>query len=69
MSSHVWSYVKDRPTLDPRTVMGKYGCCRCGSTYEMEILRSEIGRPQDPPSWKDVDPDCDSVVVVRVMNS
>jgi len=69
MSPHAWTYVKDRPTLDPGTVMGKYGCRKCGTSYEMEILRSEIGRPQGPPPWKDVDPDCDSAVVRKVMDS
>jgi hypothetical protein len=69
VTDHEWTYAGDRQTLDPKTIVAKYGCLRCGSSYEMEILRHDIGVHRDPPAWKNVGPDCDSMVVREVMGS
>lgn len=67
---HDWHFVWSRPTLDPVTVVATYQCHRCGSSYSMEVLGSQEREQaaHDPPPWKNVGPDCDMVIVSRVMS-
>lgn len=66
---HGWSLMCSRPTLDAATVVATYRCGRCGSSYDMEVLRSQEREQavHDPPSWKNVHPDCDLAMVSGVM--
>lgn len=67
---HDWDFVRSRSTLDPMTSIATYRCHRCSTSYDMEVLRSQEREQatHEPPSWKNVGPDCDLVIVSRVMS-